>query len=44
MKYEPQDVQTQETCKSNHKYQFVEVDEDGKKWQICAECKLALKV
>lgn len=44
MKKVPEDVLNAETCKNEHKWQFIEVGPDGVHWQICPVCKRRLVV
>jgi len=44
MKNEAKDVKEAETCKSAHKYQYVEVGKDGYHWQYCLHCTRELLV
>jgi hypothetical protein len=38
MKYEAKDVKETQTCKNDHKYQYIEVDKKGYFWQYCTGC------
>lgn len=44
MNYEAKDVKESETCKSSHKYQYIEVNQKGESWQYCIDCDRKLRV
>jgi len=44
MKYEAKDVKESKPCKNGHKYQFVEADKKGIKWQYCSGCDRRLLI
>lgn len=44
MKYEAKDIKETEMCENTHKYQYIEEDREGLKWQLCIDCDRKLLV